>query len=140
MKGDGAATSPEGYIAGLPDGRREEIARLHDFITETAPDLPVVLAHGMIGYGPIHYRYASGRERDTVKIGLASQKNYISIYSCAADENGYVAEQFKDRLLKANIGKGCVRFKRFSDLDPEVLRELIVRSAATGYGAYRIML
>ena len=32
------------------------------------------------------------------------------------------AEKYKEALPKANIGKGCVRFKRLSDLDEAALR------------------
>jgi hypothetical protein len=45
---------------------------------------------GIVGYRPFHYRYASGREGDTFKIGLASRAGYIALYACAADERGYV--------------------------------------------------
>jgi hypothetical protein len=69
-----------------------------------------------------------------MKIGIANNKQYISLYCCAADEKGYVAEGYRKRLPKANIGKSCVRFKRLSDLDEEVLRELIRDSAAAGWG------
>ena len=82
-----------------------------------------------MGYGKYHYRYASGREGDWMRIGVANNKQYISLYCCAADERGYVAERFKDRLPKANIGKSCVRFKRLSDLDETALRDLIRESA-----------
>ena len=54
----------------------------------------------MIGYGK--YRYKSG---DWCKIGLASQKNYISVYICAVENGKYIAETYKDALPKANIGK-----------------------------------
>jgi hypothetical protein len=60
-----------------------------------------------------------------MKIGIANNKRYISLYCCAADDDGYVAERYRERLPKANIGKSCVRFKRFSDLDEGVVRELI---------------
>ena len=34
----------------------------------------------MLGYGPYHYTYPSGREGDAAIITLASQKNHISLY------------------------------------------------------------
>lgn len=63
-----------------------------------------------------------------------THQQYISLYCCAADDDGYVAEQFKERLPKANIGKSCVRFKRLSDLDEEVLKELIRACSMAGWG------
>ena len=43
----------------------------------------------------------------------------------AADKDGYLAESYKAKLPKADIGRSCVRFKRLSDLDPVALNELI---------------
>ena len=86
---------------------------------------------GMMGYGTYHYRYASGREGDWMRLGIANNKQYISLYCCVGDERGYVAERYRERLPKADIGKSCVRIKRLSDLDEDVLRELIREVAAT---------
>ena len=89
----------------------------------------------MLGYGKFHYRYASGREGDTVLIGVADNEQAISLYVMAADEQGYLAEQYAPRLGKASCGKSCIRFKRFDDLDLTVLEELVRRAAALGPGA-----
>ena len=43
---------------------------------------------------------------------LANNKQYISFYICAADEEGYLAEQNADRLGKVRVGKSCIRFNR----------------------------
>ena len=122
------------YIAQLPLDRRTDIFALHELIRDVAPQLEPTIASGMLGYGPFEYQYASGRKGRTVKIGVANNKHYISMYCTAADANGYVAEKFQSRLPKADIGKACVRFKRLGDLDESVLRELIHRTAITGWG------
>ena len=124
--------SPEEYIAALDEPRRSEIAALHDLIRETIPDREPYMDRGMIGYGPYHYRYATGREGDTFLVGLASQKNYISVYVQCTDDGAYLAERFKERLPKANIGKSCVRFRRTSDIDLDELRELIAQAGRIG--------
>ena len=64
-----------------------------------------------------------------MKIGIANNKQYISLYCCAADERGYVADRYRKRLPKANIGKSCVRFKRLSDLDEAAVKDLIRETA-----------
>ena len=88
----------------------------------------------MMGYGLFHYRYSSGREGDAFKIHVRCTKRGISLHCLAADSKGYVAEQFKFQLPKAKVGKGCVRFGRLADLDQDVLRELIRKSASAGWG------
>jgi hypothetical protein len=134
MKGRTNAATPAEYIACVEEKRRPDIQRLHELVLEVAPELAPTMEFGMLGCGKMHYRYASGREGDWMKIGIANNKLYISLYCCAADGRGYVAERYRDRLPKANIGKACVRFKRLADLDETVLRELIRDCADTTFG------
>jgi hypothetical protein len=94
------------------------------------PKLEPYMESGMIGYGRYHYRSASGREGEWCLLALASRKRYISFYVVAEDgKGGYLAESYRDRLPKADIGRSCVRFKRLDDLDEKVLREMM-RAAA----------
>ena len=126
--------SREDYIAALDEPRRTDVAALDALIREHAPGLEPVVAGKMLGYGPFHYRYASGREGDTTLLGLASQKRYISLYVLCANGGRYLAESYAERLPKASVGKSCVRFARLSDVDPAVLAELVTEAARLGPG------
>ena len=89
----------------------------------------------MPGYGRYHYRYASGREGDWMLVGMASNKNYISLYVTATTDDGrYLAETFRPRLPKASIGKSRIRFKRLSDVDTAALTELLQAASANPPG------
>jgi hypothetical protein len=121
-----SAETPEEYIAQLEEPRRGEIRTLHELIQKLVPDLEPHMMSGMIAYGTYHYRYASGREGDWSVIALASRKQYISVYVCAADERGYLAERRKAEIPKADIGKSCIRFKKTSDIDLEVLMSVLL--------------
>ncbi len=125
MKGQLKVSTPAEYIAGVDEKRRADIEALDKLIRQHAPDLEPCIMMGMLGYGPYHYKYASGREGDAVRIGLASNAGYISLYVTASDGTCYVAESFKAALPKASIGKACVRFKKLTDLDEKALIELI---------------
>jgi Domain of unknown function (DU1801) len=127
--------TPDDYIDALEEPRRGEIRELHDLIRETLPDLESHVDSGMLGYGPFHYRYASGREGDASLLALSSRKNYISLYVLCTTDDGYLAEQYAERLPKADIGKSCVRFKRTGDVDSGVVRELIAEAARIGPAA-----
>jgi hypothetical protein len=121
-------SSPEEYIAKLEEPRKSEIQKLHDLIRETVPNLKPFMISGLIGYGQYHYKSKSGREGEWYIIGLASQKNYISLYCCAVDGKEYLAEKYKNELPKASIGKSCIRFKKVEDLDVAILKKLFKES------------
>lgn len=134
MKGQIEAATPKEYIAKLAEPRRSQVAKLHRLIRKAVPELRPFILNGMLAYGPFHYRYATGREGDWFRVGVASNKAYISLYACAADDRGYVAERYRKRLPRANIGKSCVRFKTLDDLDLGALEALLRETAKTGFG------
>lgn len=120
------ATSFAGYFAAIVDPqRRADVQALDRLIRKTVPKLKPFIERSMLGYGKYHYRSKSGREGDWATIGLASQKQYISLYCCAVKDGKYVADAFRDRLPKADVGKSCVRFKKLSDVDQEVIAEML---------------
>jgi hypothetical protein len=135
MKGQLNVQTPAEYIATVDDKRRPDIAALDALIRKHVPELEPVIMNGMLGYGPFHYRYASGREGDACKLAIANNASYISLYCSAADAKGYVAERYAERLPKASIGKTCVRFKKLADLDEKALVALIKETAKLGLGA-----
>ena len=118
------AKNPEEYIAKIDEPRRSEIEKLHKLIRKTVPRLEPFMIAGMIGYGKYHYKGKSS-EGEWCVIALASQKNYISVYVCAVDVNGYLAEQNKDKFPKASIGKSCIRFKKTDDINLDELTTLL---------------
>lgn len=121
-----AAKTPEEYIQLQPEPRRAEIQELFDFICKSIPSHKPFIMSGFIGWGEYHYKYASGREGDWMAIALASQKNYISVYICPTDSEGYLPDRFKDKLGKVSIGKSCIRFKKISDINLPALKELVL--------------
>jgi uncharacterized protein DUF1801 len=135
MKGQRNVKTPAEYIAAVDEKRRPDIAALDALIRAHAPELEPVIVDGMLGYGPFHYRYASGREGDACKLSIANNASYISLYCFASDAKGYVAERYVERLPKAKIGKTCVMIKKVADLDEKALVALIEETAKMGLGA-----
>ena len=132
MKGQLNVKTPAEYIAAVDDKRRSDIAALDALIRKHAPKLEPVIMGGMLGYGPFHYRYASGREGDACKLAIASNASYISLYCFASDAKGYVAERYVGRLGGAKIGRSCVMFRKLENLDEEGLVALIKETAKMG--------
>lgn len=126
MHGQSDAATHDEYIERLDEPRRSDLRALHELIRATVPQLEPTMEFGMLGYGKYHYRYASGREGDSAVVALASNKSYISLYVQANLPGGTsVAESYADRLPEASIGRSCIRFKRVSDLDGDVLAQVL---------------
>lgn len=123
------ASTPSAYIKEVPAKRRAAIQNIHRLIRKHAPTLRPYMQSGMLGYGKYHYKYASGREGDWCVVGLASQKNYMSLYVCMVENNKYLAEMYKKDLGKVSVGKSCIRFKKLDDLNLKTVEKLIRHAA-----------
>jgi hypothetical protein len=122
------AKDPDEYIRLLHSPRREEIEMLDALITQIAPSLDRKLFGSIIGYGSSHYETKSGRSGEWFTIGLASQKNYISIYICMVEDGQYLPETYKAHFPQASVGKSCIRFKKIEHIDQKKLTELIKKA------------
>lgn len=122
------AATIEELFQSVPDDRRADLEAVDEVITATAPQLKRQLFSGpsitMVGYGEMDWQRASGSGVWPL-IGMASQKQYISLY-VAADRDGVtLADHYRDRLGKTNNGKHCIRFRRASDIDLDVLADAV---------------
>ena len=124
-----APKTPGEYLASIPEGQRTDARRLHRLIRKTAPSLKPFVASGMIGYGPMHVRYESGRQVDWFVVGLAGRKNGLALHVMPPADGSPMPEIKKDRFPKGDVGMSCVRFKKLDDLDERSVVAL-VRAAA----------
>ena len=132
-----STTTPDEHIASLPDGVREDIATLDGEISSVMSGLERTLWEGVfwggsqqaiIGYGSYRYKGRSGAEGEWFVVGLAAQKNYLSLYVNAADGSQSLAKAYAPRIGKAKAGSGNLQFKRAVDLDLAVMREMVGRA------------
>jgi hypothetical protein len=123
----------------LPEDQRADIATLDGVIAEEMAGLERVLWEGLlwggthqriIGYGADRYTNRSGNEVDWYLVGLARQKDHITLYVNAADGGTYLIRDYVSRLGKVKIGSAHASFRRFSDVDQGALRELLRRARA----------
>ncbi|WFR70887.1 DUF1801 domain-containing protein [Prescottella defluvii] len=111
-----AAKDVDGYLAEVPDERRDALAELRQLCCRELTGFTEIMAYGMPAY-----------ERDGVaEIAFASQKQYISFPLMRSD----VREAFTERLAGQDMGKGCLRFCRPQAIDFELLRDLLRATAA----------
>ena len=117
------------YIAAIEDdARREDCQALLDMMVDLTGWTPKIwgakLSSGIVGFGEYHYKYDSGREGDTLRLGFSSRKQNISIYIMPGYQD--FGEELS-RLGKHKIGKACLYIKRLSDVDTAVLREIMAK-------------
>lgn len=128
------ARTPDEYIASLSEDRRGAVSAVRDVIRA---NLPAGYEEGM-QYGMIAWYVPLERFPDTYNgqplglAGLASQKNYLSLYLNTVYGDRETEAWFKKRYAasgkKLDMGKSCVRFKRLDDLPLDVIGETIARA------------
>ena len=132
-----SSTSPDEYIASLPDGVREDVATLDAELSRVFEGHDRVLWEGamwggtqqrIIGYGTYHYKGRSGAEGEWFIVGLAAQKAHLSLYATGAEEGQSLAKRYADRLGKVKVGSANVTFKRLADLDLRAALEMAARA------------
>ena len=127
-----AKQTPLQFLRSVVEPQRTELLKLHALIRETVPELEPSVGSGIgVGYGPYHYKYASGREGDSFIVALAPRKSSISLYVTGYANGRYLAESYAPKLGMADCGKSCVRFRRLADLNEPALRSLL-RAASKG--------
>lgn len=79
----------------------------------------------IIGFGSYHYKYASGHEGDAPLAGFSPRKAAISLYVYLSEEN---REDLLSKLGKHRAAKGCIYIKKLSDINIEILKEMVSAS------------
>ena len=76
----------------------------------------------IVGFGSYHYKYKSGREGDSLRVGFSPRKTSLAVYIMP----GYTDfSEILARLGKHKKGKSCVNINKLADIDMGVLEELV---------------
>lgn len=127
--------TPKQYIEQLPDDRKKVIKELRRVITQNLPKgFMETMSYGMIGYVVPHKLYPNGYHCDPKQplpfMGIASQKNYITLYHMGMYANEQLLQWFtrefpKHSSTKLDMGKGCIRFKKPEHIPYQLIGELV---------------
>lgn len=133
MKANG--TTVEAILGNLPEDRAEPFNKLHEVIMANLPEgFEAAISYGGLGYVVPHTLYPAGYHCKPVEplpfAGLASQKSSINfyhmgIYSDPALLDWFVNEYPKHSKRKLDMGKSCIRFKKFDEIPYELMGELM---------------
>jgi len=134
-----AATTPDEYIASLPQDRRDAVARVREVVRDNLPTgYEEGMQYGMIGwYVPLERFPDTYNGQPLSLAALASQKNYVSLYLNTVYGSRETELWFRTRFAasgkKLDMGKSCVRFKRLEDLPLDLIGETIARADVENY-------
>jgi hypothetical protein len=129
MQSDAVTVSE--YLASLPEDRKKAIAAVRKVIRA---NLPKGIVESM-NWGMIVYEVPLKTYPDTYNgqplayAGLASQKNYMSVYLMGIYGSDVLRAKFETAYKatgkRMDIGKSCVRFRTLDDLPLDVVGDAI---------------
>lgn len=133
MKADGKTVKE--ILTNLPPDRTEPFNKLHDVIVKNLPNgFEAAISYGGLGYVVPHSIYPAGYHCNPIEplpfAGIASQKNTINFYHMgiyAVPEllTWFVTEYPRHCKQKLDMGKSCIRFKKFEEIPYKLIGELM---------------
>ena len=106
--------------------KREDAFALKQMVEEITGEKATMWGPSIIGFGSYHYKYATGHEGDAPIIGFSPRKAAHSLYILGCMEAE--AEPLLAKLGKFKKSVACIYANKFSDLNENILRELIARA------------
>jgi hypothetical protein len=131
------ANSPDEYVEKVPEERRPSFERLRQTVLDHLPvGFEEVMSYGMIGYVVPHSLYPDGYHCTPALplpfMNIANQKNFIAFYHMgiyAEPEllQWFLAEYEALNLRKLDMGKSCIRFKKWGEIPFELIGKLVAK-------------
>jgi hypothetical protein len=118
--------SVEKFLEAVEHPRKKlDSLELLKIMKEVTQEKPVMWGPSIIGFGTYHYKYASGREADWLKVGFSPRKRSLTVYLAPGlDEISDLLEE----LGKHRVGKGCLYINKLSDVNTDILKKIIKKS------------
>jgi hypothetical protein len=108
--------------------RRQDGFTILSMMKEITGLEPAMWGDSMVGFGSLDYTYASGHSGTWFKVGFSPRKQNLTLYiSTGIDRYAELLQ----RLGKHKTGVGCLYINKLADVDLDVLREMITKSART---------
>jgi len=116
--------SPAQFLANVsPDEKRKDCIWILDIMSELTGLQPKMWG-SIVGFGDYHYKYASGREGDYFRVGFSPRAQNLTIYIMPGYQD---FDEELSRLGKHKMGKSCLYINKLSDIDEDVLIEIITK-------------
>ncbi len=118
--------SVAGFLAGVENPKRRADAEVVvEMMTRVTGLSPKMWGTKIIGFDRYHYKYASGREGDSLMTGLSPGKASLTIYIVPGFKK---YTHLMEKLGKFKHSVSCLYITRLENVDLDVLEELIAVS------------
>lgn len=108
--------------------KRKDSFEILQMMEELTGEKPVLWGDSIIGFGQFRYKTKSGCEDNWFTCGFSPRKASISLYLMGCDIKQ--RPDLLNRLGKHKTGVGCLYINKLSDVDKEVLKEIIKETIA----------
>lgn len=118
--------SVDEFLASVEDEqKRADTRHIADMMHEITGYDEKMWGTSIIGFGVYSYVYASGHSGEWPLVGVSPRKRNISVYIMPGFDS---YEDLMGKLGKHKTGKSCLYINRLSDVDTDVLHELIQKA------------
>ena len=107
------------------ENKKADSLKIKTMMEEITGEPAKMWGKSIVGFGTYHYKYESGREGDFMKAGFSPRAQNLTLYIMAGFER---YDELLGKLGKYKTGKSCLYVKRLSDVDEDVLKELVTES------------
>jgi hypothetical protein len=108
--------------------KRTDYFRVLEIFKKVTGEKPEMWGTGIVGFGSRIIKYADGRELDWPVAAFAPRKGNITFYVLNSSPD---QPKLLEKLGKHKASGGCLHIKRLSDVDENVLADLIKASIKT---------
>ena len=105
--------------------RRADARQLLDLMQTVTGEPPKMWGPSIVGFGKYHYRYASGREGDSLVVGFSPRKQNLVIYIMPGFSD---YGELLGKLGKFRTGRSCLYVNKLDDVDLQLLEQLVRES------------
>lgn len=118
--------SVEDFLNSIEDEKViADCRKISEMMEKATGAKPKMWGTNIVGFGERSLKYESGRELDWMEIAFSPRKQNLTLYVVDGSE---AQNELLEKLGKHKTGKGCLYFKRLSDVDEKVLEELLEKS------------
>lgn len=111
-----------------PEDKRKDGFTLLELFKKVTGEEPVMWGSSIVGFGKYHYKSEKSRqEGDWMLTGFSPRKQNLTLYIMHGNNDNPVLEKLGKHKTSGGMG-GCLYINKLSDVDQDILQELIEKN------------